>query len=342
MNGQRELRLAAVAALAFLLTAAAMVRWYAAPQAGRLPLDPDITVTSTGSGQVWDVGRGRAVTGDVREEVRIRGDRAAGSAAVAVWQVERRLTRPDGTLLRLATERVALDRRTAEAVACCGEQPRHTGLEYAFPPGLDRSTRELFDPATGTAAAVRYVGREPVGGLTAYRMEQVAGPVQRAGRAPGAPPAGRPAGAWTVTVSARRTVWVEPASGLIVRLAERRAERAAVAGGAPVTLLDVTLASDPDSTRRLAALATARRERLALLRTTVPLGCLLAALVVAAAVLVIPRVPGRPASGRRRGRLSRRPAGRPPDRPSDRPDHNAVTAPARSGGEVSRSSDTRW
>lgn len=303
-----ERTLAAVAAVAFLLTAAAMVRWYVAPQATRLPLDPDLTVTLTGSGEAWDAGRGPSVAGDLREEVRISGDRAAGSAGTAVWQVERRLTRPDGTLVRLAAERVALDRRTAVAVACCGERPRHTGLTYAFPAGTDRSTRELFDPATGVAAPVRYAGQEQVAGLAAYRMEQVAGPVDRPGRPPGAAPAGLRATASTVTVSSRRTFWVEPVSGVVLRVAERWTERSAPARGEPVTLLDVTLTSDSESTRRLARLAGDRRDRLTALRTTVPLGCLLAALLLLIA----------------------------------RTGYDAITAGRRRGLDVSRSSNTRW
>lgn len=300
--------LAVVTAVTFLLTAAAMLRWYVAPQATRLSLDPDLTVTMAGAGQAWDPGRGAGVAGPLREEIRIRGDRASGSASTAVWQVERRLTRPDGTLVRLAAERVALDRRTAAAVAYCGEQPRHTGLSYAFPARTDRSTRELFDPVAGAASAARYTGEEQVGGLTAYRMEQVTGPVERAGRAPGVAPAGLRAAAATLSVTSRRTLWVEPVSGVVLRVRERRTERSATPGAAPVILLDVTLTSDADSTRRLAALAAERRDRLSLLRGTVPLGCLLAAVLLVLA---------------RRG-------------------HDAVAARRRGRGDVSRSSDTRW
>ena len=293
--------LAVVAAVAFLLTAAGMVRWYAAPQAGRLALDPDLELTASGTGRVWDPGRGAVVAGPLREQLRIAGDRASGSAAVAVWQVERRLTRPDGTLVRLASERVALDRRTAAAVACCGEQPRHAGLTYAFPPGTDRSARDLYDPATGAVTAVRYAGEDAVGGLAAYRMEQVAGPVERAGRTPVGVPA-------TLSVTSRRTLWVDPVSGTVLRVRERRTERAAVPGRAPLTLLDVTRTSDPATTDRLAARAADRGRIRSLLRTTVPLGA------VAVALLTLVGVLG----------------------------HDGVTARRRARVDVSRSSDTRW
>jgi hypothetical protein len=70
----------------------------------------------------------------------------------------------------------------------------------------------------------------------------------------------------------------------------------------------VTLTSDAESTRRLAGLAGDRRDRLTALRSTVPLGCLLAALA-----LLVARV-----------------------------GHDAITAGRRRGVDVSRSSDTRW
>ena len=288
--------LAVVAAVTFLLTGAAMVRWYAAPQAARLALDPDLALTSSGTGRAWDPGRGALVTGPLREEVRISGDRASGTSAVAVWLVQRRLTRPDGTVVRLGSERVALDRRTGAAVACCGERPRHTGLTYAFPPGTDRSARELFDPATGVAAAVRYAGEEQVAGLRTYLMEQVAGPAEQ-------PAAGR---AGAVSVTTRRTLWVEPASGTVLRVRERRTER--TAGPAPVTLLDVTLTSDAAGTDGLATTAADRRQLRSLLRTTVPLGCIGVALLLLLGSL----------------------------------GHDAVTGRRHSRRDVSRSSDTRW
>lgn len=292
-------RTVAVGLAVFLLTAAAMTRWYVAPQVARLPLDPEVTVTLVGSGQAWDASRGRATAGALRERVAVRGDPGSGSTGTAVWQVERRLTRADGTLVRLAAERVALDRRTAASVACCGERPRHTGLAYAFPAGLDRSTRELFDPTTATAAAVRYVGDDRVGGLPAYRLEQVTGPVELGERPlPGAPQPGAPVTAGVRTVaSARRTLWVEPASGLVLRVTERRTERAGPAGPAQLTLLDATLTSDDASTARLVGLARERAGRLRLVREQVPLGLLLAGLVLGTGALIVDRAGTRRRSG---------------------------------------------
>ena len=101
---------------------------------------------------------------------------------------------------------------------------------------------------------------------------------------------------------------MEPVSGVVLRVTERRTERSAPAGGEPVTLLDVTLTSDSESTRRLARLAGQRRDRLTALRTTVPLGCLLAALLLLIA----------------------------------RTGYDAITAGLRRGLDVSRSSNTRW
>jgi hypothetical protein len=79
-----------------------------------------------------------------------------------------------------------------------------------------------------------------------------------------------------VTVSARRTLWVEPTSGVPVRVAESRQERAAWPGRGAVVLLDADLTTDPASAGRLAAAARSRRARLLALRDTAPLVAALA------------------------------------------------------------------
>jgi Porin PorA len=272
--------LGAVCLGAFLLTGAAMLRWYAAPLAARLPVDPDLTVTLVGAGLAYDPAAGTPVGGALRESLTVRGDPGAGSATVAVWAVDRRLTRADGTLVAVAGERVALDRETAVAVGCCGERPRHAGLSYAFPAGVAPADVGLYDPDTGRPQPARYAGEDTVAGLPAYRFEQVVPDTDVGSRPlPGAPPV-EPVGAGTaaregprtgrVTVAGRRTLWVEPVTGTVVRLVERRQERIAWPGRGTVVLLVAELSADPASVDRLAGLARDRRGRLLVLRRTAP------------------------------------------------------------------------
>jgi hypothetical protein len=201
---------------------------------------------------------------------------------VAVWSVERRLTRGDGTLVSIDGERVAMDRRTAVAVACCGERPRHAGLSYAFPAGVAAADVALYDPDTGRPQPARYAGQDTVAGLRAYRFEQVvpdtdvgsrplpgAPPIERAAAGTGVPVAPRTG---RVTVSASRTLWVEPVSGTVIRLVERRQERIAWPGRGTVVLLAADLAADQVSVHRLARLAGGRRGRLLRLRGGAPAG----------------------------------------------------------------------
>jgi Porin PorA len=284
------LALGVVALGAFLLTGAGMLRWYAAPQAALVPLDPDVTVTLTGTGAAYDLAVGGTRTGPLTERVVIRG--GGGAAGIAVWTVDRRLTGPGGVPLRLADERVTLDRRTAVAVACCGERPVHGGLTYLFPVGLARADQQVFDPATGRTAPARYAGEEIVAGQRTYRFTQsVPATDLRADALPGAPalpadptgtpgtlarsgpPGARSAADTTgrVLAASQRTLWVEPASGVVVRVEERRQERLVPLAGKPVTLLDVRLRTDAGSVQRLAALAHDRRTRLVALRSSAPL-----------------------------------------------------------------------
>jgi hypothetical protein len=266
--------LALVALGAFLLTSAVMLRAYAAPRAALLPARPALTITLTGTGTAYDLAAGAPVAGPLTEEYLVRGAGPAG--AVVIWDVSRRLSRR-GVLLRLADERVALNRRTALAATCCGEHPPHQGRSYAFPPDLPATDQVLYDPATGVTVTARYVGIDPVGGVPAYRLEQQVPPTDLGERTlPGAPPtrSGR------VLAETRRTLWIDPASGLPLRIEERLRERFRPAGGAELTLLDVTLATDPASERRLAGLAAQRRRDLRLLGRTGPLALAGAGLLV--------------------------------------------------------------
>ena len=279
--GRRWRALVLVAFGAFLLTGAAMLRWYAAPRAALLPLDPDVTVTLTGTGLVYDVAAGAPVAGDLTERVAVRG--GGGAGGVAVWDVDRRLARADGTPLRLDSERVALDRRTAAAVACCGERPRHTGLSYAFPPGCAPTDQPLWDQATGRAAPAAFAGEETVAGLRVRRYEQAAGATDLGTAVvPGGPAPGADRETGRRTAETRRTLWVEPASGVVVRALEWHRERLTLDAGRTLTLLDAELGTDAASVGRLTRLAQDRRTRLAALRTPVPLAVGVAGLLALA------------------------------------------------------------
>jgi hypothetical protein len=75
-------------------------------------------------------------------------------------------------------------------------------------------------------------------------------------------------------------VWVEPVSGIVLRVAEQVRERSAWPGRGPVTLLDSDLSTDPASVARLAGLARHQRGRLLLLRGPAPLGAAAAGLAL--------------------------------------------------------------
>jgi Porin PorA len=262
---------------AFLLTGAVMLRVYAGPQAALVPLDPDLSVTLAGTGTAYDLAAGRPVTGPLRDRIRISG--AAGATGTAVWDVERRLSTADGVLLRLTDERVALDRRTALAVACCGEHPDHAGLTYVFPPRLPAAAVTLYDPTTGTARAAAYAGTERVGGVEAYRFTQTVPPTATGTALPPGAPAIRGQRAGTTHAESDRTLWVDPTSGVPLRVREHRREALRTAAGATVTLLDADLSTDPAAEATLARLAAHRRHTRAALTRTAPL-CLAAAGVI--------------------------------------------------------------
>jgi hypothetical protein len=95
----------------------------------------------------------------------LKGDVAASTKDTAVWDVSVVLSTGDGQLVQASIDRVATDRRTAEAVNCCGEAvnsvpTRHSGLSYKFPFDTQKQTYQFWDANAKKAVPARYVSEE--------------------------------------------------------------------------------------------------------------------------------------------------------------------------------------
>jgi hypothetical protein len=198
-------------------------------------------------------------------------------------------------LINASTDRVAWDRKTGEAVHCCGEAvdgvpTRHEGLSYKFPFGTEKKTYQFFDTTAKKAYPMSYKGSDQIQGLTVYRFEQPVGPVQIGeSEVPGSL-VGETAP--TVTVPRfydnLRTVWVEPVTGVIVKGQEVQHQVFRDAAGADaVTLVDVTLTFNEKTQKQQADLAKDGRSKKALLGTWVPLALILLGVIMLIIGLVI-------------------------------------------------------
>ena len=106
---------------AFLLGSAAMSRFYLPGRLVVTPIDQYAQTVAPGPGTYLDVETQTEKSGDLVAQRTLKGDVAASSADTAVWDVLAVLETGDGTFVRATQDRVAVDRKTAEAVNCCGE-----------------------------------------------------------------------------------------------------------------------------------------------------------------------------------------------------------------------------
>ncbi|MCX5068165.1 DUF3068 domain-containing protein [Micromonospora lupini] len=296
-----------VAAGAFLIVGAVATPLTVAPALVKVPLDQSsVTVSKAENATVFDFPTLSERSGvNLTAHRAVRGDVGAGNDDRAVFNVGVRVI-DDASKAEITvnTDRVALDRRTAEAVACCAEDIngtafKHEGLTYTFPFGTEKKTYRYFDNTARKAYPARYVSTEKLQGLTVYKFEMTAEPIQiKQIDVPG-----RLVGSTEPTVSAGlfytnvRTLWVEPDSGVIVKGQEKQAQTLRDATGVDkVKMIDATLAFTEDTQKQQAKAARDARNQINLLTTVVPivLGLLGLALVLLGLFIVIRATRRRP------------------------------------------------
>ena len=293
---RRVLGLALVLLGAFLLGSAAMSRFYLPDRLAVTPIDQVGRTTAVGPGAYLDLGSLTEKTSDLVARRTLLGDVKASSDDVAVWNVSVVLETGTGDFNRASVDRVATDRRTAEAVACCGEAvngtpTRHTGVSYKFPFDAQKRDYPWWDPNTGRADPARFVSEEKVQGLTVYKYIQTVPAFQlRTQPVPGSL-VGEAAPTFDAPVYFQntRTAWVEPRTGVIIKANEQNLTTFRNSTGQDkVTFLKYDLTFDDASQGSQAKLAKDGIDKLRLLTLWLPLlGLVLGLLLIAAGVLVL-------------------------------------------------------
>lgn len=297
----------------FLLFFGLFERVYAYPRLKKAPLDQYSTPVATGTGTYFHRSPDKLteITGAQLKNVRtVRGDVKAGTDEVAVWDsFNSTVDTADQGVITATQERIALDRVTAQSVQCCGENPRHQGLTLKFPFDTQRITYQFWDGPAQRALPAAFTREEQLNGLTVYRFEQRidrldVGDQEIPGTLAGDPDT--PSVQTNIVYSNTKTLWVEPATGIIVKAQQDATQVLETQGGEQVlTLLDATLTYDEATVDSNADDASSGANRLRLLGIILPLAALFLGLVAIAAGLVLLRSP----EGRRVARGERRPAG---------------------------------
>lgn len=263
----------------FLVIAAPLVRFYLAPSLVKIPIDQESSSESEATGATY-LERATAslkFNQTVRATREVRGVVKDGTEDRAVWDVYLTVTNADtGALISASTDRVAMDRRTGESIRCCeetvdGEPVEHKGLTYTFPFGTEKKSYEYFDNTIKETRPMRYLGTAEIGGVEVYRFRQVVEEttVDRLdvpGALVGLP--NQPTVQADLTYATTRTVWVEPASGVIVR-GQQQQKQTLKAAGAPqeTVVLDALFRFTDDTVEN--GLDSAREARSSILLLTV-------------------------------------------------------------------------
>lgn len=291
---------------AFLVAFGLLLRLYAAPRLIAAPVGIYMTVTlADPHASYFDESTLTArpnVT--LTYDETIRGDPAAGTSTIAVWDsftVLQDLKR--NVRLDMAYQRSAFNRRTGDLISCCGAsvnndtRVRQDGIgAVKWPIGTQKTTYQVYDLNTERAWPAVYSGTAHVQGLLTYRFTQRIPPtvVQQL---PGVPTSllGLPGASRNVvanrTFQASNTFWVDPQTGVPVNTEERiLSVLQGPEGRGRLMVANADLKMTPASEHSLAALARQDNSAITMLRQTGPLaGVLLGILLILAATVPFPR-----------------------------------------------------
>ncbi|MGH8895316.1 MAG: DUF3068 domain-containing protein, partial [Actinomycetes bacterium] len=289
---------------ACFLVLAPLLRFWVVPTIVKAPLDQFTETVSEAPGATYldtstlSISEGRTLVATRT----VRGDVAAGSDDTAVWDVFVKVVDPDKAgesaqdrIVTATTDRVAFDRRTQEAVSCCGEAlngsaAEHEGIEYKFPFGAEKKTYQYFDTTIGRATPMEYQGSETIQGVNVYRYEQRIEPeaiseLDVPGSLIGSTEASVPVERF---YSNTRRVWVEPDSGVIVKGQEQQFSTLRDDSGEDVlTVTEATLTFNDRTVRNQADTAKDAARQISLLGAIGPLVLLLLGLIALVAGVVL-------------------------------------------------------
>jgi len=292
----------------FLLVLAGMLRFYVADRVVITPIDQYAQTVAPGPGTYLDPAVLQERSGDLVATRTLRADVAASSKDIAVWDVSVVLSTGDRTFVRATLDRVATDRRTAEAVNCCGEAvdsapTRHTGVSYKFPFDTQKKDYAWWDPTAKSAPTAKFVSEEKVQGVTTFKFLQVIPPTQiRIQEVPGAlVGASAPSVQAPVYYTTTRTIWVEPKTGVIVKGNEQaKTTLRDTAGQDKATVIQYDLTFDNATQQTQAKLAKDNISKINAVSLWLPLLGLVLGIILILAGLIIMRARDRAAGTERR------------------------------------------
>lgn len=279
---------------AFFLTMALLMRFYAYPKLAVVPLDQNTQQTVTDdNAKFFDADKVKPGSGKIITKATVVADKPAseklskelGRDVVVIdqWQSTDNVgdngqTKPPP--MSATTQRVAIDRSTGAAVKWDGNELNGKpvniqGQTIKFPFQVSTSkTYQYWDTTLAKPFPMTYKGTETVDGMKTYKFTQeipktkfttMDVPGEIFGMAKGKQTADR-------YYSNQRTVWVDPETGVMMKLQEKQKQTLEIPGKTPVNAMDTTSTMTPETVRKNVDEYKTKGGQLKILRTWAPLG----------------------------------------------------------------------
>ncbi|QRN80596.1 MAG: DUF3068 domain-containing protein [Nocardiopsis sp. BM-2018] len=241
-----------VAAGAFLLTLALLLPLYVHDRVAPLPAAAsfDLRMTDQEAAYLDTATWTWVETAELEQVTRVEA--SAHGSDWSAWEMTVSTSASDQVIDHWS-RRVIVDRETGRAVNCCGEHVngdravRQAGLVLYWPPGVSEGGHSFYDAEVRSAPSVEFDENDEVAGVPVRRYTQTVDRTQVPESARDVPAALFDPGAeGTVRanrwLTAERTFWVEPVTGMVVDMAESRSETLRPQNGSgEVALLDAEL-----------------------------------------------------------------------------------------------------
>lgn len=285
----------------FLLVAAAALAFFIAPSLKKLPydLEPSTTIAEAPNATFLELKPGQIEVkqATLRSTIEIIPDPMETDKLpedlkgnVVVWDAYQNVIRTDDQYeVSKYSAELALNRVSGAAADWDGQwlaeavdqddpgNVKFLGQVYKFPFGTQKRTYQVWDRDLRTSLPAEFKGTETIEGVEVYRFEQVIDeqPAKNVSDESMSTLLGRFAPEATsgqVMYSNTRTMWVEPTTGMYVKVREQQHKELVPATGASTVLLDANFEYTPETVAKAADRAGSNRAQLNLISIWAPLG----------------------------------------------------------------------
>ena len=288
---------------AFLIVLAVVLPTWIVGQVAKFPLNEYQTATLTASNASYFSATSLTEkTGvDMQATYTIKGDGPAGTDSTAVWnEYSYVYDKTNRQPVQQMTRRFAFDRKTGELTMCCGANVngdssiQQRGLVgYVFPIGTKKQTYQVFDTTLDKPVAFPFAGTTTVRGIEAYKFTEDVAPVRVATQTVPGSLVG--IGKASVTLpefyELHLTYYVDPVTGALIDVQEHQTMTLhdPSTGAQALMLFDADLKATPATVTTVVKLDTDGRNKLSLLKVTLPLVIGIVGVIALVAGLILGR-----------------------------------------------------